>query len=71
MTRRKRKPNRRRQCEGKRQFDTLQEAEQQIWTLIRLKQAVYGTMSAYQCKVCSKFHIGHRAGRLRRMRGGE
>ena len=71
MTRRKYKPNRRRQCEGKRQFDTLEEAEQHIWFLIRIKQSIRGALGAYHCGVCSKYHVGHKAGRHKRMRGTE
>ena len=51
---------RKRQCEGKRVFETMEAAEKAAhvpWKML----AKWGYMTAYRCTTCKKYHYGHKS----------
>ena len=53
-----RRHQRERQCGDKQQFVSVQDAKIQVWKL-RNQQGYTGTMNAYKCRFCHRYHIGH------------
>ena len=54
---------RRRSCERKLTYDSLEEAlaaKREIWRVHR------DSLTAYRCRFCSQFHLGHAPQRVRR-----
>lgn len=51
---------RRKACEGKRRYDTRTEAKAGLKNFVRMQGHGHpGTLRAYRCEFCEKFHFGH------------
>jgi hypothetical protein len=51
---------RRKSCEGKQSYDTRAAAKAGIQALTRAERNGYqGTLKAYRCEFCDKYHFGH------------
>jgi len=50
---------RRRQCSGKRRFETPGLASEAMHALIKAGKKRHGWLHIYRCKFCNGYHFGH------------
>jgi hypothetical protein len=53
---------RRKSCESKKRFETMEIAIQMSGQRMRQTQGKSGTLHAYKCQFCSGYHMGHPPG---------
>jgi hypothetical protein len=51
---------RRKCCEGKKRYDSKEEAGKDLYILVKTTSTTFKEMNIYRCRFCHKYHIGHK-----------